>query len=68
MFIRFLKLNPHCALFNLLQALFRTGSKKILPNPYTKNKNFFFYFKLSFSKFARDSQNTQTQNSNTQKI
>jgi len=37
-------------------------------NPYSKN-NFFFYFKLSFSKFARDSQNTQTQtqNSNTQK-
>ena len=28
----------------------------------------FFYFKLYFSKFARDSQNTQTQNSNTQKI
>jgi len=28
---------------------------------------FFFYFKLSFSKFARYSQNTQTQNSNTQK-
>jgi len=35
-----------------------------------KKKKKFFYFKLSFSKFARDSQNTQTQtqNSNTQKI
>ncbi len=32
----------------------------------TQNKNFFF--KLSYSKFARDSQNTQTQDSNTQKI
>jgi len=33
---------------------------------------FFFYFKLSYSKFARDSQNTQTktqtQNSNTQNL
>ncbi len=28
----------------------------------------FYYFRLSFSKFARDSQNTQTQNSNPQKI
>jgi len=32
-------------------------------NPYSKNWNF-FYFKLSFSKFARDSQNTQTQTQN----
>ena len=33
-------------------------------------KLIFFYFKLSFAKFARDLQNTQTQtqNSNTQKI
>ena len=29
---------------------------------------FFFYSKLSFSKFTSDSQNTQTQNSNSQKI
>ena len=36
--------------------------------PYSKNK-FFFHFKLSYLKFARDSQitQTQTQNSNTQK-
>jgi len=27
-----------------------------------------FYLKLSFSKFARNSQNTHTQNSNSQKI
>jgi len=31
-------------------------------------QNLFFYLKLSYSKFARDLQNTQTQNSNTQKI
>ena len=36
-------------------------------NPCPKIK-FFFYFKLSNSKFARDLQNTQTQNPNTQKI
>jgi hypothetical protein len=38
-------------------------------NPYPKIK-FFFYFKLSNSKFARDLQNTQTktQNPNTQII
>jgi len=30
----FLKLNPHCAFFILLQALFRTGSKK--NSPYIK--------------------------------
>ena len=34
----------------------------------SKNKNFFSYFKLSYSKFARDLQKTQTQNPNTQKI
>ncbi len=28
----------------------------------------YFFFKLSYSKFARDLQNTQTQNPNTQKI
>jgi len=33
-----------------------------------KIKFFFYFFKLSFWKFARDLQNTQTQNSNTQKI
>ncbi len=31
-------------------------------------KSILLYFKLSFSKFARDLQNTQTQNSNTQKL
>jgi hypothetical protein len=31
-------------------------------------KIIFFYFKLSFSKFTRDLQKTQTQNSNNQKI
>jgi hypothetical protein len=31
-------------------------------------KIIFFYFKLFYSKFARDSQSTQTQNSNTQKF
>jgi hypothetical protein len=31
MYIRFLKLNPHCAFFILLQALYRTHSKKNLP-------------------------------------
>jgi hypothetical protein len=31
-------------------------------------KIYFSYFKLSNSKFARDLQNTQTQNPNTQKI
>jgi len=35
-------------------------------NPYSKIN--FFNFELSYSKFARDLQNTQTQNSNTQKI
>ena len=40
------------------------------PNPYSKNKLYFFCFKLSYTKFARNSQNTQTQTqkSNTQKI
>ncbi len=38
-------------------------------NPYPKiKKKFSFYFKLSGYKFARDLQNTQTQNPNTQKI
>jgi len=32
------------------------------------NFNFFLYFKLSNSKFARDLQNAQTLNPNTQKI
>jgi hypothetical protein len=38
-------------------------------NPYSKSE-FIFYFKFSYSKFARDLQNTQTQtqNSNTQKF
>ena len=40
-------------------------NQNLHPNLYSK-KFFFFYFKLSFSKFERDSQNTQTQNSNTQ--
>ena len=40
-------------------------NQNLHPNLYSK-KIFFFYFKLSFSKFERDSQNTQTQNSNTQ--
>ncbi len=31
MYIRFLKLNPHCALFILQQALYNSHSKKILP-------------------------------------
>ena len=45
-------------------------NQNVYSNRYSKNKIIFFYFKLSFSKFARDSQNTQTQtqNSNTQKI
>jgi hypothetical protein len=38
-------------------------SKSIL-----KNSKFCLYFKLSNSKFAKDLQNTQTQNPNTQKI
>ena len=44
--------------------------KNLYSNRYSKNKKKIFYFKLSFSKFARDSLNTQTQtqNSNTQKI
>ena len=37
-------------------------------NPYPKVKIFLLYFKLSNSKFAKDLQNTQTQNTNTQKI
>ena len=32
MYIRFLKLNPHCAFFILLQALYNSHSKKILPD------------------------------------
>jgi len=35
---------------------------------HTQKIRIFFYFKLSFSKFARDSQNTQTQSSSTQKV
>ena len=43
---------------------------KIDKNPSSKSKFIYFYFKLSFLKFVRDLQNTQTQtqSSNTQKI
>jgi hypothetical protein len=34
-------------------------------NPYPKMKIFFIVFKLSNSQFAKDLQNTQTQNPNT---
>ena len=46
------------------------AKKKLEPKKNYPKINFFFNFKLSFSKFARDLQNTQTQtqNSNTQKI
>ena len=37
-------------------------------NPYPKIKFFFLYIKFFNSKFARDLQNTQTQNPNIQKI
>ena len=37
MYIRFLKLNPHCALFILLQALYNSHSKKILPHHHSRN-------------------------------
>ena len=41
---------------------------KIYIQIHTRKIIFFLYFKLSYSKFARDLQNTQTQNQNSQKI
>ena len=49
---------------------FRKTRKKIKIDTqiHTQKLKFFFEFKLSNSKFAKDLQNTQTQNPNTQKI
>jgi hypothetical protein len=41
---------------------------KIDTQIHTQKLNIFLYFKLSYSKFAIDFQNAQTQNPNTQKI
>jgi len=50
-----------------LSINFKTRKKiKVFDQIHTQ-KIIFFYFKLSYSKFARDLQNTKTQNSNTQK-
>ena len=47
---------------NLLQI--SNKNSNLYSNPYPKTKNLFFYFKLSYCKFAIDLQNTQTQTTN----
>ena len=60
MYIRFLKLNPHCALFILLQALYNSHSKKILP--FIKKILFYPYPDAYFQIILKNYQNRRFNN------
>ena len=55
-------------LFYFIFCLYFFLCVKLIISIHTQKLIFFLYFKLSYSKFARDLQNTQTQNPNTQNI
>jgi hypothetical protein len=66
--IQNIKKNYFLSMDQIVSILKIRKKLKLILKSILKKYSFFLYFKLSFSKFARDLQNTQTQNSNTQKI